>query len=143
MSSNLKQFNTSLIKFVGELKQMNIGLESELSQLENFLEITHINARAVISIFQKYFLTDLFIKNILKNNITFFIMYNTFDKIPEKDKEIAISVIGKIQTLAKTLQNKEDNDKISTILKNLKILAYFAYSDLGINANEKFKSLIC
>ena len=70
-------------------------------------------------------------------------MYNTFDKIPEKDKEIAISVIGKIQTLAKTLQNKEDNDKISTILKNLKILAYFAYSDLGINANEKFKSLIC
>ncbi|AII17007.1 hypothetical protein JO84_gp259 [Aureococcus anophagefferens virus] len=142
MTSNLKQFNTSLIKFVGELKQMNIGLASELSQLENFLEITHINARAVISIFQKYFLTDLFIQNILKNNISFFILYNNFNNIPEKDKEIAISVIGKIQTLAKTLQDKDENDKISTILKNLKILAYFAYSDLGINANEKFKSLM-
>jgi len=70
--SHLKQFNTNLINFVGELKNMNLPMKSELIQLENFLEITNVNARSVISIFQRYFLRDLFVQNILKNNIFFY-----------------------------------------------------------------------
>ena len=140
--SHLKQFNTNLINFVGELKNMNLPMKSELIQLENFLEITNVNARSVISIFQRYFLRDLFVQNILKNNIGFFIMYDDFEDIPVKDREIAVSVIGKIQNIAKDLKDKNDTSKISVILKNLKVLSYFAYSDLGLDANKKFKDLL-
>ena len=141
-SSNLSKFNQVLFSFVGDLKKMDLGMKSELSQLENFLEITRVTPRTIISIFQQYFLKDVFVKSILKNDFKFFCMYDDFSAIPEKDRKIASGVIGKIQEIAKTLIATNQTDKIVTIFKNLKVLAFFAYSDVGLDAKAKFASLV-
>lgn len=141
-SSNLSKFNQVLFSFVGDLKKMDIGMKSELSQLENFLEITRVTPRTIISIFQQYFLKDVFVKSILKNDFKFFCMYDDFSAIPEKDRKIASGVIGKIQEIAKTLIDTNQTEKLVTIFKNLKVLAFFAYSDVGLDAKAKFASLV-
>ena len=69
-------------------------------------------------------------------------MYDDFSAIPEKDRKIASGVIGKIQEIAKTLIETNQTDKIVIIFKNLKVLAFFAYSDVGLDAKAKFASLV-
>ena len=68
--SHLSRFNNSLHNLVADLKKMGV-LTSDVVKLETFIEITHVNARTIISNFQQNVLRDVFVSNILCNNVDF------------------------------------------------------------------------
>ena len=84
-SSSLSQFNKSIHEFVAELKKMNV-MPKEIKKLETYIEITKVNARLLIRNFQTYFLRDLFVSNLLKDNVKFFINYVPDDSEIKNDK---------------------------------------------------------
>jgi hypothetical protein len=137
--SSLSQFNSAIHEFLVDLKNMDI-LKNEITKLETFLEITRVNARAIISNFQTHFLRDIFVKNILKNNVQFFINYDATNEVDGDNS--ALSLIKKIQEIVAKLITNNELDNINCTLKWLKILCYHAYQDFGIDAKTKFVSLM-
>tara|TARA_Y100000389_G_scaffold177697_1_gene190218 strand:- start:4076 stop:4504 length:429 start_codon:yes stop_codon:yes gene_type:complete len=138
--SNLSQFNTALSDFLVDLKSMSI-LSGEISKLETYMEVTRINARAIISNFQTHILRDIFVKNVLKNNVDFFVNYDASKDIPDGDNT-ALGLIQKIQEIVRKLVRNNEMANINCTLKWLKILCYHAYQDIGIDAANKFSILM-
>ena len=73
--SHLSQFNSAVHGLVGDFKKMKY-LEKDVLKLETYIEITHINARSIITQFQTHVLKDIFVSNILSNNVDFFMEYD-------------------------------------------------------------------
>jgi len=137
--SSLSQFNKSIHEFVAELKKMDV-LPKEIKKLETYIEITKVNARLLIRNFQTYFLRDLFVSNLLKNNVNFFINYVP-DNSEIKNDKTALQLIQKIQQVVLFMLQNNKNKEISTTFNWLKILVYHSYQDLNIDPNQKFKTL--
>lgn len=137
--SHLSRFNTSVYDFIADLKSMSI-MKSEVLKLENYIEITRVNSRALIRNFQKHFLRDIFVTNILTNNIPFFIEYDPSNDLNSNDTT-SQELIQRIQNLVKTMYNSNDTSNISKTFDWLKIMCFHAYLDLGIDASMKFRSL--
>ena len=72
MSSSLSQFNTAIYDFVRFIRETG-HMSDEVNKLETYIEVTRVNARILISNFQKYVLRDVFVSNILKNNVNYFL----------------------------------------------------------------------
>lgn len=138
-SSSLSQFNKSIHEFVAELKKMNV-MPKEIKKLETYIEITKVNARLLIRNFQTYFLRDLFVSNLLKDNVKFFINYVPDDSEIKNDKT-ALQLIQKIQQVVLFMLQNNKTKEISTTFNWLKILVYHSYQDLNIDPNQKFKTL--
>ena len=124
---------------------MNV-LKSDVMKLESYVEITHINARALIRHFQQHVLRDVLVSNILDNNIEFFLNYDVSDMINEHVKDrnecnYAHLLVERIQELVKTMRKNDSYENINRTFDWIKMLCYHAYCDLGIDASEKFKSL--
>jgi hypothetical protein len=137
--SSLSQFNAAVHEFVADLKNMPIE-KSDLIKLQTYVEVTRVNSRTIISNFQKYALRDTFVQNIVRNNVEFFITYDPSSEVG--DSKSAISLIGRIQSLVRTMLSKGDNENIEKTLRWIKILIYHAYIDIGIDAGAKLKSLM-
>jgi len=137
--SSLSQFNKSIHEFVAELKKMNV-MPTEIKKLETYIEITKVNARLLIRNFQTYFLRDLFVSNLLKDNVNFFINYVP-DNSEIKNDKTALQLIQKIQQVVLFMLQNNKNKEISTTFNWLKILVYHSYQDVGIDPNQKFKTL--
>jgi flagellar basal body rod protein FlgC len=130
---------------VGDLKKMNY-LNKDVSKLETYIEITHINARSIITHFQTHILKDIFVSNILSNNTDFFMQYDATEIITQEAKNAneinyAQSLIKRIQELVNTMRENKSYENINATFNWIKVLCYHAYSDLGINASEKFTQL--
>tara|TARA_B100000902_G_scaffold42093_1_gene49743 strand:+ start:25905 stop:26372 length:468 start_codon:yes stop_codon:yes gene_type:complete len=143
--SHLSQFNTSIHNFIADIKKMNV-LKSDVMKLESYVEITHINARALIRHFQQHILRDVLVSNILDNNIDFFLNYDVSKMIDEhvKDKNecnYAHLLVERIQELVGTMRKSNSYENINRTFDWIKMLCYHAYCDLGIDAREKFKEL--
>ena len=137
--SSLSQFNKSIHEFVAELKKMNV-MPAEIKKLETYIEITKVNARLLIRNFQTYFLRDLFVSNLLKDNVNFFINYVP-DNSEIKNDKTALKLIQKIQQVVLFMLQNNKTKEISTTFNWLKILVYHSYQDLNIDPNQKFKTL--
>tara|TARA_B100001113_G_scaffold262050_1_gene216994 strand:+ start:1197 stop:1658 length:462 start_codon:yes stop_codon:yes gene_type:complete len=143
--SHLSRFNNSLHNLVADLKKMGV-LTSDVVKLETFIEITHVNARTIISNFQQNVLRDVFVSNILSNNIDFFLNYDPSEVIQNnltdsKDVNYAESLIGRVQELVIIMRKNNNYDNINKTFDWIKILCFHAYSDIGIDAVQKFKDL--
>ena len=143
--SHLSQFNTSIHNFIADIKKMNV-LKSDVMKLDSYVEITHINARALIRHFQQHVLRDVLVSNILDNNIEFFLNYDVSDMINEHVKDrnecnYAHLLVERIQELVKIMRKNDSYENINRTFDWIKMLCYHAYCDLGIDASEKFKSL--
>ena len=137
--TSLSQFNTSIHEFVADLKTMSLE-QSDTNKLQTYVEITRINARTIINNFQAYVLRDVFVQNILRNNIDFFINYDPSGDVG--DSETVSKIIVRIQSIVNSMHTKGDVENIDKTLRWLKILVFHAYSDLGIDASAKLKSLM-
>lgn len=142
--SSLKQFNDTIYAFVDDLKKMNIqSMKSDIMKLDTFIDITKINARAILPHFQTQFLRDEFVRNILKNNVYFFVNYDASkEKIVLDGGDDAIALIKRIQSIVHEIDKKGNDEYIAKTLKWIKILCFHAYSDLNIDASAKFRSLM-
>lgn len=141
--SHLSQFNVAVHEFVADLKKMQL-LHSDIAKLESYIEITRVNARAIVRNFQNYFLRDIFVTNILTNNVNFFIDYDPSDDLSTTESNgnnHAHALIRRIQDLVRTMQNTGANDNINKTFDWIKILCFHAYQDLGIDATVKFRTL--
>lgn len=135
----LKNFNTSLRDFVEDLKNFDF-IKKEAESLETFIEVTKINARLIIRGFQSHLLRDIFVVNVLKNNFDYFLKYDVdqeFDT-PENIKQL----IKKIQKIVYEIQDRGETLNTEKVFHWLKVLCFYAYSDLGIDAANKFKELL-
>ena len=97
---SLTKFNTAIFDFVKDLKSMQI-YQNDIQKLETYIEIVHVNARSLIRNFQKYFLRDVFVQNILNNNVNFFVSY---DPSSEDITNSDTNLIKKIQSIVKIMQ---------------------------------------
>lgn len=143
--SHLSQFNSAVHGLVGDFKKMNY-LHKDVAKLETYIEITHINARSIITQFQTHVLKDIFVSNILSNNIDFFMKYDATEIIAKEAKNVnevnyAHSLIKRIQELVNTMRENQSYDNINATFNWIKVLCYHAYLDLGIDASEKFAQL--
>ena len=66
--SHLSLFNTAVYEFIADLKKMNI-LSNEIAKLETYVEVTRVNARAIISNFQSNLLRDVFVQLVLLHSL--------------------------------------------------------------------------
>tara|TARA_B100000900_G_C20329678_1_gene613686 strand:+ start:272 stop:748 length:477 start_codon:yes stop_codon:yes gene_type:complete len=143
--SHLSQFNSAVHGLVGDFKKMKY-LEKDVLRLETYIEITHINARSIITQFQTHVLKDVFVSNILSNNVDFFMKYDATEIIAKEAKNAneinyAHSLIKRIQDLVKSMRQNKSYENIDATFNWIKVLCFHAYSDLGINAAEKFTQL--
>jgi len=141
--SHLSQFNTSIHNFIEDIKKMNV-LQSDVMKLESYVEITHINARALIRHFQQHILRDVLVSNILNNNIEFFLSYDVSAMIniaDNSESNYAHLLVERIQELISTMRKNNSYDNINRTFDWIKMLCYHAYCDLGIDAGQKFKAL--
>lgn len=137
--TSLSQFNSAIHDFVADLKKMPIE-RGDINKLETYVEVTRVNARTIISNFQKYALRDVFVQNIVRNNVVFFVEYD-----PSQDvggSSVALTLIGRIQGIVRSMRDKNDTENIEKTLRWLKVLVFHAYSDLGLDAGAKLKSLM-
>tara|TARA_Y100000389_G_C17468914_1_gene528399 strand:- start:753 stop:1187 length:435 start_codon:yes stop_codon:yes gene_type:complete len=134
--SSLSQFNSTIHQFVQELYKMNI-LKSEVRKLKSYVEITHISARTIIQNFQKYILRDEIVYNILTENVEYFLNYDLNEAVEENKRNI----LNRITPIVRQLVDDNDLSNITTTFSWMKILCFHAYTEIGIDANEKFKSL--
>ena len=134
---SLTKFNTAIFDFVNDLKSMQM-YQSDIQKLETYIEIVHVNARSLIRNFQKYFLRDIFVQNILNNNVNFFVSYDSSQEgITDNDTNL----VRKIQSIVRIMQETGRNDNIDKTFNWIKILCFHAYADLNIDPVAKFKSL--
>lgn len=135
----LSQFNSTIHDFVSDLKTMSID-KGDINKLETYIEITRVNARTIISNFQKYALRDVFVQNIVRNNADFFVNYDPSGDVG--DSTIALTLIGRIQGIVRMMMTKGDVQNVDKIFRWLKILVFHAYTDLGMDAGIKLKTLM-
>ena len=135
---SLTKFNTTVFDFVNDLKSMKM-YQRDIQKLEAYIEIIHVNARSIIRNFQTYFLRDIFVKNILNNNVHFFVNYDASQESELQNEEA--NLIRKIQSIVKIMQDNDGYDNINKTFHWIKILCFHAYADLNIDPVEKFKSL--
>lgn len=135
---SLTKFNTAIFDFVNDLKSMQM-YQSDIQKLETYIEIVHVNARSIIRNFQTYFLRDVFVRNLLNNNVTFFVSYDASQE--ESIQDEGSNLIRKIQSIVQIMQETGGHDNIHKTLNWIKILCFHAYADLNIDPVEKFKSL--
>ena len=142
--SSLKQFNDTLHSFVADLKKMNLPtLKGDIIKLDTFIDITKINARAILPHFQTQFLRDDFVKHILKNNVYFFVNYDaTNEKIVKEGGNEVVTLVKRIQSIVDQIDKKGEKENIEKTLKWVKILCFHAYADLNIDPSKKFRSLM-
>ena len=139
MASSLSQFNSSLHEFVNDLSRMSI-MSKDVEKLKNYIEIIHLNARAIIGSFQTYMLRDVIVYNILNENTDFFLNYDIVKNYSITDDKIS-SLIEKVREIVRCLLLKGEVENVKKTFNWLKVLCYHAYSDLGMNASDKFISL--
>ena len=139
-NSSLSQFNIAIHDFVRFIKETG-HMSGEVNKLETYVEVTRVNARLLISKFQTYVLRDVFVSNILRNNVNYFLNFDIVKEYKIDDNNIAL-LIDKVRDLVKELVEENNTKNIDSTFNWLKILCFHAYSDIGINASEKFKSLL-
>jgi hypothetical protein len=138
IQSDIDKFNETLTQFINDLKKICPN-NSDLFKCEQIVNIILVKStkKIVISNFQAFVLRDDFVRNILNKNTDFFIKYNF-----SNDNKTNISIIERTQKIVLDLQNKNDEPNIKCVFNWIILLVYFAYSDLGINPDEKFKNLL-
>jgi hypothetical protein len=143
-NSNVSKFNGLITQFLNDLKKID-PLSNELKMVETYANIIHITSsnRIIISNFQAFVLKDNFIVNILKKNVVFFINYKFDDDVNIKNvkSNYVKPLILRVQDIVNQLYLKGESSNIESIFNWLIMLSYFAYLDLGINPDEKFKSV--
>tara|TARA_Y100000389_G_scaffold141289_1_gene139135 strand:+ start:5469 stop:5888 length:420 start_codon:yes stop_codon:yes gene_type:complete len=137
--SFVEKFNSSLHDFIADLKKFDF-VRKDVENLETYIEVTKVNSKILIRGFQGSLLRDVFVQHVLKNDLEYFLNYNVESESAQSEK---------IRELVKRLQNilKEANQSgglgnSEKIFHWLKVLCFYAYSDLGIDPAEKFKSLM-
>ncbi len=140
MSSSLSQFNTAIYDFVRFIRETG-HMSDEVNKLETYIEVTRVNARILISNFQKYVLRDVFVSNILKNNVNYFLNIDIVKEYEIDDDNIAL-LINRIRELVANLVTEKNTENIDKAFNWMKVLCFHAYSDIGIPAAQKFRSLL-
>ena len=97
MSSSLSQFNTAIYDFVRFIRDTG-HMSADVDSLETYIEVTRVNARILISNFQKYVLRDVFVSNILQNNVNYFLNFDIVKEYNIDDDNIAL-LINRIREL--------------------------------------------
>ena len=138
MTTALSKFNSALRDFIVDLKKFDM-VKKDVKKLETYVEITKVNSKILIRGFQTHLLRDRFVKNVIDNDLHFFINYNVDDEndSPENIKDL-VKRIQRIIEESNKSGNLKDTDKV---FHWLKVLCYYAYLDIGIEPNEKFKQL--
>lgn len=136
--TSISKFNIALRDFIQDLKKFDI-VSRDVSKLETYVEITKVNSKALIRQFQTYLLRDSFVENVLKNNIDFFL---NFDISEESESKNIRELVTKLQNIISEAHYANTLDNTDKVFHWLKVLSYYAYQDIGINATDKFKSLI-
>lgn len=136
--TSLARFNSSLRDFIVDLNKFEI-VKKDVKKLETYVEITKVNAKILIRGFQTHLLRDNFVQKILKNDLNFFVNYNVDEESesPENIKDLVKRIQNIIGDADKS-GNLKDTEKV---FHWLKVLCFYAYLDIGIDANEKFKEL--
>tara|TARA_Y100000389_G_C17410228_1_gene490454 strand:+ start:812 stop:1258 length:447 start_codon:yes stop_codon:yes gene_type:complete len=134
----ISKFNIAIRDFIQDLKKFDI-VSRDVSKLETYIEITKVNSKALIRQYQSYLLRDSFVKNVLKNNIDFFL---EFDISEESESKNIRDLVTKLQNIISEAHFAKTLDNTDTVFHWLKVLSFYAYQDIGINPSEKFKSLV-
>lgn len=142
--SALKQFNNTLRDFVDDLKKLEIpNLKNDIIKLDTFIDVTKINARAIIPHFQTQFLRDEFVKNILKNNVYFFVNYDaTKEELVKEGGDEAALLVKRVQNIIYQINKEGKQKNIESAFKYVKIMCFHAYTDLNIDPTQKFRVLM-
>ena len=136
--SSLGKFNKTLSGFIDDLKNIFGENDSDINKMEAALELTRINARLIISPFQQKVLIPHFIRNILSENINFFINYDYNEMIG--DNEYAMYLFKKLKCAA--VEAKDDSNTTKAMFNWFKLLMYYAFEDMGMNPAQEFKKIM-
>lgn len=139
----IDRFNTLILAFVKDLKRINPN-DKDLVRVETFANAIHIKKDIIIRHFQAHALKDIFVSNILHENISFFIEYDFFadESLNHLRDDIQVSLFDKVKNILKKLeQNPEKKESIVKIFEWITMLCYYAYEDIGIDAKEKMRHL--
>tara|TARA_B100001250_G_scaffold175146_1_gene150613 strand:+ start:387 stop:833 length:447 start_codon:yes stop_codon:yes gene_type:complete len=140
MSSSLSQFNTAIYDFVRFIRDTG-HMSADVDSLETYIEVTRVNARILISNFQKYVLRDVFVSNILQNNVNYFLNFDIVKEYNIDDANIAL-LINRIRELVGKLVEEKNTENIDKTFNWIKVLCFHAYTDIGIPAAKKFRALL-
>ena len=136
--SYVDKFNEIVSQFIHDLKKI-CPENKDLFKIEQLITIicTHSRKKVIIAKFQANVLRDEFVKNILSKNTDFFINYKFVNDIDSN-----VSIINRAQNIVKDLNEKKDLQSIECVFNWVTLMVYFAYKDLGIDADDKFKKLV-
>ena len=136
--SYVDKFNEIVSQFILDLKKI-CPENKDLFKIEQLITIicTHSRKKAIIAKFQANVLRDDFVKNILLKNTDYFINYKFVN-----DVDSNVSIINRTQNIVKNLHEKKDINSIECVFNWVTLMVYFAYKDLGIDADEMFTKLV-
>lgn len=133
----LKKFNNTVSSFLEDLKNIFGEDDSDLRKMESAMDLTSFNARLIMTPFQHYALSPLFVKGILTEDVDFFLSYNYSNIINESD--YSTYLLSKLRSVVHKM--REDTDTVSKIFNWFKMLLYYAFEDVGKNPVVEFKNI--
>lgn len=139
----IQTFNQKFIEFVKDLKHLKFEGTQKYLNLDIIESALDVKKELVIRNFQVYILKDVTVANILNKNTDYFIHNSFIQDSSFKEVSPAIKdVFASVQNIIVNMKETEDGRKnIDNIFNWMILLSYFAYSDIGINAQEKFNEL--
>jgi len=135
--SPLKRFNTTVVNFIEDLKNIFGDNDRDLMKMESAMDLTTVNARIVITPFQMYALSPLFMKGILTEDVDFFLNFNYAQVISET--EYMNYLLNKLRAVVTNM--RDDKETVTSIFNWFKMLLYYALEDQGKNPVNEFKNI--
>lgn len=123
----LKKFNTTLPKFLDDLKNVFGENDIDIIRIETAVDLTSMNARIIMKPFQSYVLKRDFVKGIMNEDVGFF-LNQTYENIVQEN-EYGMYLVNKFKATVQHLQH--DPVTVKKVFDWFKLLIYYAYEDQG------------
>ena len=127
--SLLSKFNSTVVSFVEDLKVIFGENDKDIMAMETMCDVVKINARLIISAFQKYIVGNPeFVKHINEQNVEYFIHHDfESDVDPSVNSDYSNKLIVKFKQA--TCEHRNDQKTLNSIFNWLKVMIYYALQD--------------
>ena len=136
---SLRQFNDTVRLFINDLKNIFGENDRDIIRIELLTEMLSMNARLVIRPFQDSICNnDLFVQNIMRDNAEYFLNF-PFEKLSVvNENEFYMKLLYKFR---EAIANQTNKKTLSAIFNWFKIMIFHAYSDMGVDADKRMRSI--
>ena len=136
MNTSLSQFNQTARLFLEDLKHIFGGDDADILTGEVFMNVTRVNARAIITPFYKTVVQNSdFMKNIVLENTQYFVDYTKYTDLMDESNGYLVNKFKEA-----VVQRQDDAPTLKTIFNWFKLLVYHALVDKGIDAAKHMQT---